>query len=118
MKVSNGTTKTSGAFFTPLIWAKWVVKNNGLFDRWLDGALILDPTAGEGNLLEAFIATAIDNGVEIHREMLERLIGIEKEEKFAVNFYSRMKSRYGISFPWKNFRIFHNNIKFCHAASI
>jgi hypothetical protein len=105
MNVSNGTTETIGAFFTPLIWAKWVVKNNGLFDRWLDGALILDPTAGEGNLLEAFIATAIDNGVEIRNEMLERLIGIEKEERFVANFFSRMKSRYQISFPRENFRI-------------
>jgi hypothetical protein len=79
MNVSNGTTETIGAFFTPLVWAKWVVKQNGLFDRWLDGAIILDPTAGEGNLLEAFIAMAIENGVEIRREMVERLIGIEKE---------------------------------------
>ena len=103
MRRSKRVKKPIGAFFTPMVWAKWVIKHNGLFERWLDGASILDPTAGEGNFLEAFIAMANDNGIEIRHEMLERLIGIEKEEKFSVNFFSRMKDRYQISFPRKNF---------------
>ena len=103
MIASKRAAKTIGAFFTPLIWTKWVISQNRLFDRWLEGALILDPTAGVGNFLEAFIATAVERGVEVRREMAERLFGIEIEEKFVANFFSRIKRRYQISFPRRNF---------------
>lgn len=95
---------TLSAHFTPLPWTKWVVAKYGLLDEWLDGAVVLDPTAGEGNFLEAFIALALHRGATIRREMLKRLFGIEKEKDFAVNFYSRMRGKYGISFPMENFR--------------
>ncbi|MGA9407357.1 MAG: SAM-dependent DNA methyltransferase [Bacteroidota bacterium] len=93
-----------GAFFTPLHWATWVIAENNLFDRWIDGAVVLDPTAGEGNFLEAFLAVAIDRHIPLTNEMLGRLIGIEKEAKFVQKFFFKMKKSYSVNFPRGNFK--------------
>ena len=93
-----------GAFFTPLQWAKWVVAENRLFERWLDGAVVFDPTAGEGSYLEAFVSIAYDGHLPITNDMLKRLFGVEKERAFTRNFFLKMKSVYGIDFPRENFR--------------
>ena len=92
-----------GAFFTPLLWAKWVIGENKLFEQWMDGAVVFDPTAGEGKFLEAFISTAYDRHVPVTTRMLKRLYGAEKERKFTRNFFSKMKETYGIEFPRNNF---------------
>jgi len=91
------------AFFTPLRWAKWVVAENNLFDRWLDGAVVFDPTAGEGNFLEAFVAVAVDRNIPVTDAMVKRLTGVEKEKRFTDNFFLKMKRLYHVDFPQKNF---------------
>ncbi|MGA7162225.1 MAG: hypothetical protein WBZ48_14605, partial [Bacteroidota bacterium] len=96
--------KPLGAFFTPLQWARWVVTQNSLFEKWIDGAVVLDPTAGEGSFLEAFLAIAADRHVPVTGEMLTRLIGIEKEKKFVQNFFLKMHRLYRVDFPRQNFK--------------
>jgi hypothetical protein len=92
------------AFFTPLHWAKWVIAENQLFERWLDGAMVFDPTAGEGSFLEAFVATAGDRHIPVEDDMVKRLAGVEKEKKFVRNFFLKMKHLYGIDVPRRNFK--------------
>ena len=92
-----------GAFFTPLQWAKWVISEHQLFERWVDGAMVFDPTAGEGSFLEAFVATARGRRIPVTNDMLKRIRGVEKEKKFAGNFFLRMKHLYDIDFPRGNF---------------
>ena len=103
-KPSAVESQPIGEFFTPLHWAKWVIAENQLFEKWVDGAVVLDPTAGEGSFLEAFVATALDRRIPVTNEMVKRLFGVEREEKFAKNFFQKMKRLYGIAFPRKNFR--------------
>src|ERR1039458_6266124 len=91
-------------FFTPLHWAKWVIAENQLFERWVDGAIVFDPTAGEGSFLEAFVATARDRHTPVDDDMVKRLAGVEKEKKFVRNFFLKMKHLYGIDFPRRNFK--------------
>jgi len=93
-----------GAFFTPLMWAKWVVTDNNLFEQWLDGAVVFDPTAGEGSFLEAFISTACDRHIPVTNGMADRLFGVEKERTFGRNFFLKVKRQYGIDFPRRNFK--------------
>lgn len=93
-----------GAFFTPLEWTKWVVKRYGLFERWMGGASILDPTAGNGNFLEAFIAIAAEKEIPLRREMLKRLFGVEREDRYVGDFFLRIKQRYNFDFPEENYR--------------
>ena len=103
-KLSTLESSPIGAFFTPLQWAKWVVAENKLFERWTEGAVVFDPTAGEGSFLEAFVALAFDRHIPVTIDMARRLAGAEKEKKFARNFFLKMKRLYDVDFPKKNFR--------------
>ncbi len=103
-KPSTVENQPIGEFFTPLHWAKWVIAENHLFERWVDGGVVFDPTAGEGSFLEAFVATALDRRIPVTNDMVERLFGVEKGKKFAGNFFLKMKRLYHIEFPRKNFK--------------
>lgn len=92
-----------GTFFTPLKWAKWLLTEFNIFEAWLKGATICDPTAGSGIFLEAFIILAREKNIEITNEMINRLYGIEKEEIFVRHFKYRIKRLYKFSFPEKNY---------------
>ncbi len=93
-KLSTLESSPIGAFFTPLQWAKWVVAENKLFEQWTQGAVVFDPTAGEGSFLEAFVALAFDRHIPVTIDMARRLAGAEKEKKFARNFFLKMKRLY------------------------
>ncbi|MCD6328275.1 N-6 DNA methylase, partial [bacterium] len=87
----------------PFKWCKWVIAKYHLLQAWRDGAVVFDPTAGTGNFLQALVASAVDNGVEVTDSMIRRLYGVEVEMRFVQQFLSGMKLRYGITFPSENF---------------
>lgn len=90
---------------TPLKWATWVIKKNDVFEQWMNGATVFDPTAGEGNFLEAMIVVALENGVQVDKGLLQRLFAIEREERFVARFLARMRERYHFDFPERNFKV-------------
>lgn len=92
-----------GAVFTPLSVAVEVIEKFGLFEKWIEGATLFDPTAGEGNFLEAFVAIAVNRGLSIANLPLNRLYGVEMKAVFVENFFLKMRNIYGISFPKENF---------------
>ncbi|MBM3404403.1 MAG: SAM-dependent DNA methyltransferase [Bacteroidetes bacterium] len=92
-----------GAVFTPLSWAKRIVEKH-FFNQWLEGATILDPTAGEGVFIEAFLCIAKEKSIKLTNENLSRLFGIELNQKFIDNFFQRVNSVYFIEFPKSNYR--------------
>ena len=111
MKNSNSFDNPIGAFFTPLQWAKWVVNKYNLYEKWLNGAIIFDPTAGEGVFLEVFIQKAVkENNKEIDA-LISNLYGNEREPHFVKRFLSKMKRKYDVSFPIENFT--NEDILFC-----
>lgn len=91
-----------GAVFTPFSWAKKIVEKH-FFQEWLNGATILDPTAGEGVFLEAFISLAQEKGIALTNDKLLKLFGIELNPEFVRTFFARMNSKYSITFPKTNF---------------
>ena len=66
-----------GDVFTPTLWGEFAVDTFGIYDKWLAGATIFDPTMGEGNLLEALITFGISKGKLVHELPTERLFGNE-----------------------------------------
>lgn len=108
MPISNSsidsTDLTIGAVFTPLKWAKFAIQQFGLFEKWLDGATIFDPTMGEGNLLEALVETGIRNGFQPKDLPLQNLFGIEANSLFFNNFFQKIQSKYGVELNRNNFR--------------
>lgn len=100
-----------GVVFTPLSWTVWVIEKYGLFEEWMKGAVILDPTAGEGNFPEAFLAIASQRGMSLSSLPLNTLFAIEKEKQWIDKFHHKIRNLYGISFPAENF--IHSDIFFC-----
>jgi hypothetical protein len=106
MNISNSVenyNKKFGAVFTPNAWARRIVEKH-FFTQWLNGASILDPTAGEGVFIESFLSLAREKGHSLTQDRLAQLYGVELNQKFIDNFHHRIKSKYSIDFPEDNFR--------------
>ena len=91
-----------GAVFTPPKWADRLVAKH-FFKKWLDGATVLDPTAGEGVFLKSFLRIARRRGIALTEEGVSRLYGIELKQQYVSNFYKSVKAEFSIDFPKSNF---------------
>jgi hypothetical protein len=88
---------------TPLRWAKWLVRENNLAAKWIEGATICDPTAGRGAFAHALIDVACENNVDVTNEMLSRIFLIEREPTFIKEFRDSFELKYSRKFPTNNF---------------
>lgn len=103
MRCSPNYTNKIGAVFTPLRWAKFAIDQFGIFDKWIKGASIFDPTMGEGNLIFALIEKGIDQGYSIQDLPIHRIYGVELNKGFYTHFFKQSKELYNIDFPKENF---------------
>lgn len=92
-----------GEVDTPLPWAVWVAERYGLVNRWLEGAIVLDPTMGEGNLLEALLYGGARRGIPPDRLPTTTLYGIERQGEKLERFLKRIQDRYKLELPRGNF---------------
>ena len=66
-----------GDIFTPIKWAKFAIDKFDLFDKWLNGASIFDPTMGKGSLLKALMETGLQKGHDLEKLPVKSLFGNE-----------------------------------------
>ena len=92
-------TKQIGQVFTPLKWAEWLINKWEVFDAWLNGAYVCDPTAGQGAFVLAMLHIAQRRGVPITREQLSRLTLIEIVPAHLERFRENIKREFGVDFP-------------------
>lgn len=102
LDLSNKRLKI-GAVFTPPKWADFAVAKFGLFDRWIKGASIFDPTMGRGDLLFTLIEHGIKKGESIKNLPVDNLYGTELNSEFFDSLFVAAKDRYGITLSRKNF---------------
>jgi len=100
----NAETLSIGAVFTPLEWGKFAIRQFDLFHQWVDGATVLDPTMGEGHLLEALIQMGVENGINPKDLPVDNLYGIEMNPVFLKRFFQKIQDRYDISLRTENFQ--------------
>ena len=93
------TSTTIGEVFTPLKWAKWLINKWDIFDAWIEGAHICDPTAGKGAFVFAFLDIARRRGVPITAERLSRLTLIEMKNSHLTCFRKNVAQEFGFDFP-------------------
>ena len=98
-KTSHLTDANIGKVFTPLKWAEWLINKWNIFDAWLDGAHICDPTAGQGAFPLAMLHIAEKKGVPITAERLSRLTLIEIVPSHLEQFKENVKRELGVDFP-------------------
>jgi hypothetical protein len=88
-----------GQVFTPLKWAEWLINRWNIFDAWLDGAHICDPTAGQGVFMLAMLHIARNKGIPITTERLSRLTVIEIVPSLLEQFRENVQREFGVDFP-------------------
>ena len=99
----NNKTQKIGAFFTPIFWGKFFVEEFKIFEKWLGGASIFDPTMGNGNLIFSLLEYALEKNYSLKKLPLNNLYGAEMNEEFFQKFFSLAKKKYGIVFSKNNF---------------
>lgn len=103
IKISNSSARI-GAVYTPPEWARFAVEKCGIFDSWMAGKTVFDPTMGEGGLLAALPEYGLSRGYTVPRLPMDRLFGLEIEQaayKKALDFF---RARFGFDMT----RNFHN----------
>ncbi len=98
-KTSHLIDANIGQVFTPLKWAEWIINKWNIFDAWLDGAHICEPTAGQGAFPLAMLHIARREGISITPERLTRLTLIEMVPSYLECFRENVKREFGIDFP-------------------
>jgi len=88
-----------GEVFTPVEWAEWLIDRWGLYERWIAGATICDPTAGQGSFAIALLRMASSRGVHLTPKLLSRLTLIELHSEHLLEFKHRALQDFSVDFP-------------------
>jgi hypothetical protein len=86
-----------GAIQTPLRWASWLIEHGNIIDHLLNGEMILEPSCGEGNFLDAIISklkkTHQNNKII---EIMQNIILVEKEQELIEKMKKNIFEKYNI----------------------
>ncbi len=99
MSVNNSRSVEIGQIFTPIKWAEWLIERWSIFDAWINGASICDPTAGQGAFALALFRLARSRGIRIAPELLSRLTLIEVRASHLQAFQRKVRQKFEIDFP-------------------
>ena len=88
-----------GEVFTPRRWAEWLINRFGIFEAWVNGATICDPTAGQGSFALALFDLARSRGIDINKDLLSRLTLIEVRGEHLQAFKRQALQEFAIEFP-------------------
>lgn len=106
MSSQNSNLKI-GEIFTPLKWGEFAIKEFGIFERWMNGCTIFDPTMGSAYLLQALVEHGLTKGYVISDLPLKNLYGNELNQSYYFKALSLFKERYFVDMS-QNF--FHSDI--------
>lgn len=93
---SGRETFKIGDVFTPPKWAEFAVKEFGIYEKWLSGSSIFDPTMGEANLLEALVEIGLSDGKTIDQLPVNKLFGNEMNLMYFQNAQTKFLEKYQI----------------------
>ena len=99
MIVNSSHSVEVGQVFTPIKWAEWLIERWGIFDAWIDGASVCDPTAGQGAFALALFRLAKLRGVRVSPELLSRLTLIEACASHLQAFQRKARRNFAVDFP-------------------
>ena len=99
MSISNSHSVEVGQIFTPIKWAEWLIDRWDIFDAWIDGASVCDPTAGQGAFALALFRLARSRGVPVSPALLSRLTLIEMHASHLQAFQRKARQEFAIDFP-------------------
>lgn len=83
-----------GDVFTPLNWAEFAIEKFNIFEKWLEGSTIFDPTMGEGNLLESLVEHGLKKSYTIDQLPVNLLYGNELNTEYYNKAIEKFKLKY------------------------
>ena len=86
-----------GDVFTPLPWGEFAIEQFDIFNQWISGASVFDPTMGTGNLLESLITFGIKQGYSIDQLPTNRLYGNELNREYYEKALSSFSNKYKLN---------------------
>lgn len=92
-----------GSIFTPHHWCKYFINKFDILSAWLEGKTLLDPTMGTGNILEALVDYALEQGYSLKELPLHNLFGVEINNNFYSSALKKFKKKYSFNML-SNFR--------------
>lgn len=87
-----------GDVFTPVSWGEFAVEKFDLFNKWIQGARLFDPTMGEGNLLESLITYGLAKGYSLNELPTQNLFGNELNTVYFQTAKKKFLHQYGLDF--------------------
>jgi hypothetical protein len=118
------------AVYTPYEWAKFAIEHYSLFDDWIAGKTIFDPTMGTGNLLASLVDYGMEKGYSLSSLPVLNLFGLELNanaynraletfsEKYGVNMANNFFNKDILSFDKKYFDILFGNPPWCNFVDL
>jgi len=85
-----------GDVFTPAQWAEFAVTRFHIYEQWINGAKIFDPTMGTGSLLEALVHHGLAQGKSLHSLPVENLFGNELNLFYYQTALNNFRENLGI----------------------
>ena len=85
-----------GVVFTPKEWAQFAIERFGIFERWIHGATIFDPTMGSGDLLLALLDLGVKRGYSIESLPANKLFGNELSESKYKDAINRFQTEFNL----------------------
>lgn len=92
-----------GCVFTPNKWARFAIEQYGIFETWLNGASVFDPTMGEGNLLEELVHYGLEKGFAVENLPCHLLFGVELNTEIYNTAVEKFRKLMGKGFCKENF---------------
>lgn len=86
MKTLASEDKDIGVVYTPARWASWLLDQGKVYEQWLSGSKICDPTGGEGVFILELLRRAVRGGTDLVNDLLSNLTLIEINPKACDAF--------------------------------
>lgn len=88
-----------GEVFTPRQWAKWLLLKENVYDHWMSGATVCDPTAGSGAFLLALLAIARERDHKVTSDHIARLRAVEIKKTLLDEYVHAARREFGVVIP-------------------
>ena len=92
-----------GVVYTPRKWAEWALVETGIFERWLLGDTVVDPTVGDGSFILSLLNLASEKKVNISKKMISNLFGFDLKQSGIDSILREAKEQFGVSLLEENF---------------
>jgi hypothetical protein len=86
MKLSASSASLVGAIYTPPEWANWLIDRGEVYEKWLSGSSVCDPTGGKGVFILQLLLRAVKDGADLKAGLISNLGYIEIDPDSCATF--------------------------------